>query len=224
MFSEISKTPVFKGFKTSEIIQLLNTTHYQIRSYEAENIIAYSGDKCENLYILLKGSVRGEIINYSEKTVIVSDIHAPDTFSEAFLFADNNNLIINIIASTKVKIMIIYKNDFLNLLNNNKKILINYLNITSNRFVIVTQKVRFLMIKTIKGKLANYILDLEKDNSDKSGFKLKKTHEQLANLFGVTRPAITRNIKKLQDEGFINIENKMVKILDRKRLIQLLEY
>ena len=53
MFAEISKTPVFKGFKTSEIIQLLNTTHYQIRSYEAESVRAYAGDKCDSLYLLL---------------------------------------------------------------------------------------------------------------------------------------------------------------------------
>jgi CRP-like cAMP-binding protein len=82
MFAEISKTPVFKGFKTSEIIQLLNATHYQIRSYEAESVIAYSGDKCDNLYLLLEVNIRGEMCNYNEKNIVVSKIHALDTFAD----------------------------------------------------------------------------------------------------------------------------------------------
>ncbi|MBE9511862.1 MAG: Crp/Fnr family transcriptional regulator, partial [Bacteroidetes bacterium] len=221
MFFEISKTPVFKGFKTSEILKLLSTTHYQIRSYEADSVIAYSGDKCENLYLLLDGSVRGEMCNYNGKNIVVSEIHAPDTFSEAFLFADNNKLLINIIANTDVKILVIYKEDLLRLLNENRKILDNFLNITSNRFVIVTEKVKLLMIKTIKGKLANYILNLEKENNGKPGFKLGKTHKQLAGLFGVTRPALTRNLLKLKNDGLLEIENKEIKITDRERLKQL---
>ncbi len=222
MFAEISKTPVFKGFKTSEIIQLLNTTHYQIRSYEAESVIAFSGEICDSLYLLLKGSIRGEMCNYNEKNIVVSEIHAPDTFAEAFLFADKNKLLINIIANTDTKILVIYKEDFLRLLNRNMKILDNYLNIISNRFVIVTEKIHFLMIKTIKGKLANYILNLGKENMGKTSFKLGKTHKELATLFGITRPALTRNLLKLKNDGLLEIKNKEIKIIEKEKLIQLL--
>ncbi len=222
MFSEISKIPVFKGFKTSEIIQLLSTTHYQIHSYEAESIIAYTNDKCENLYLLLEGSIRGEMYNYTGKNIVLNEVHAPDSFAEAFLFANNNKLLINIVANTEVKVLVIYKEDFLQLLNKNPKILYNYLNITSNRFVIVTEKIKFLMIRTIKGKLANYILDLEKKNKDKINFKLGKTHEELAALFGITRPALTRNLLKIKNDGLLEIKNKEIKIIDREKLIQLL--
>ncbi len=222
MFSEISKIPVFKGFKTSEIIQLLNTTRYQIREYEPESVIAHTGDNCNNLYLLISGSIRGEMNNYNDKSIVVSEIHAPDTFAEAFLFANKNKLLINIIATTHTKILIIYKNDLLQLLNKNIKILNNYLNITSNRFVIVTEKVKFLMIKTVKGKLANYILDLEKENKDKLSFSLGKTHEELAALFGITRPAFTRNLVKMKNEGLVEIKNKEIKILNREKLLKLL--
>ena len=223
MFSEISKISVFKGLKTSEIIQLLNTTHYQVRTYERDTIIAYTGDKCECFYLLLEGKIKGEMSNYYSKNIVVSEIHAPDTFAEAFLFADNNKLLINIIAASHVKVMIIKKNEFLKLLNKNSKILSNYLNATSNRFVIVSEKLKFLMFKTVKGKLANFILDLERENKNKISFKLGKTHEELAALFGITRPALTRNILKLKNEGLIEIKNKEIKILDREKLIQFLD-
>lgn len=222
MYSEISKIPIFKGFKHSEIIHLLSKIHYQIRSYEPENIIAYTNDRCENLYLLLEGSIRGEMFNYSGKNIVVSEIQAPDTFAEAFLFADKNKLLINIIANINTKVLVIYKDDFLKLLNENRRILDNYLNITSNRFVIVAEKVKFLMIKTVKGKLANYILDQEKENKSETSFKLGKTHKELAALFGITRPALTRNLLNLKNDGIIEINKKEITIIERKRLIEFL--
>ena len=149
MFSELAKISVFRDFKTSEIMQLLSTINYRIHSYEPESVIAYADDKCEDLYILLEGDIRGEMNNYNDKTIVVSEIHAPDTFAEAFLFADKNRLLINIIATTEVKILVISRNELLRLLNKNTKILNNYLKATSNRFVIVTEKLRFLMFKTV---------------------------------------------------------------------------
>ena len=222
MFTEIASTPVFKGFKTSEIIQLLNKVHHQIRTYEEGDIIAYCGDPCECLYLLLEGRVRGVMIDYNGKSIVVSEVHAPDTFAEGFLFADKHTLLLNIIANSHAKVMVIYQHDLLEILNSNRRILENYLSITSNRFVIITEKIRFLMLKTVKAKLANYILDLEKDNKGKVRFKLGKTHEELAAYFGITRPVLTRNLLQIKRDGLVDISHKEIIILDRERLLKLL--
>jgi len=163
------------------------------------------------------------MINYIGKNIVVSEIHAPDTFAEDFLFADKNKLLVSVIANTKTKILVIYKADLLKLLHSNQKFLENYLKITSNRFVVVTEKIKFLMIKTVKEKLANYILDLEKENIGKTSFRLGKTHEELAALFGIRRPVLTRNLLQLKNDSIIEIKNKEIKIIDKEKLIQFLE-
>ena len=222
MLSELAKTSIFKGLKTSEIIQLLSNVYYNVHTYEPESVIAFASDNCKDLFILLEGHVRGEMTSYNDKNIIVSEIHAPDTFAEGFLFADKNKLLVNIIALTKAKVLIISKNELLKLLNKNTQILNNYLNTTSNRFVIVSEKLKFLMFNTVRGKLAIYILDLEKEHTGKESFRLGKTHEELATLFAITRPALTRNLQSLKKNGLIEIKNKEIKIIDRERLMQLL--
>ena len=138
------------------------------------------------------------------------------------MFADENNLLVNIVTNTKTKILIIYKNDLLQLFKLNKKILENYLNITSNRFVLVTKKLKFLSLKNIKVKLANCILALERINEGKQYFLIDKTQEQLAEYFGVTRPSLARALGEMKDEGLIEIKRKEIKILDRNSLVQML--
>jgi len=57
MYTKISESPIFKGINLGEAAYILNLVHYQIKTYEPETIIAYSGDECINLYILIEGSV-----------------------------------------------------------------------------------------------------------------------------------------------------------------------
>ena len=222
MFSELANTSIFKGLKTSEIIQVLSGVHYNVHSYEPECTIAFASDRSENLFILLEGHVKGEMTSYNNKNIIVSEIHAPDTFAEGFLFADKNKLLVDIIAITRARVLIISKCELLKLLNKSTHILNNYLVATSNRFVIVSEKLKFLMFNTVRSKLAIYILDMEKESVGKESFRLGKTHEELATLFAITRPALTRNLLSLKKDGLIEIKNKEIKITDREKLIQLL--
>ena len=222
MYSKISSSSIFKGINSGEVVHILNQTHHQIKSFEPENIIAHSGDKCQNLYILIEGSIRGEIVDFNDKIIKIEDVYAPDTFTEAFLFATENNLLVDAIANTKVKVLIIYKEDLLKLFQTNKTILANYLNVVSDRFVTVTRKMKFLSLKTIKGKLANYFLLMLKKTNSKE-FKLPKTQEKLADYFGVTRPSLSRELNNMKKEKIISFNNKRIKILDMQKLKELLK-
>ena len=152
MYDIISRSAVFKNVSPSEIEQILSETHHQIKKYAEETIIAYSGSKCENFYVLIEGSVSGEVGNLKDKRIKIEDIQAPDSFAEAFLFASESNLLVNIVTNTPAKVLVIYKEDLLKLFQRNSQILENYLEIISNRFVLVTKKIKFLSLKTIKGK------------------------------------------------------------------------
>jgi len=222
MYSQISETPIFKGISFDEIARILENTHHQIKIYEPNAVIAFSGDECGSLFVLLEGIVRGETVDYNERIIKIEDIKAPDTFAEAFLFADQNNLLVNIVANTKSKILIIHKEDLLRLFQSNKKILENYLKIISNRFVLVTKKLKFLSLRTIKAKLASHFIELSKKSKNNTIF-LGKTQAELADYFGVTRPSLARTIKEMKDDGIIEVPGKMIKIINFNKLKKLIE-
>ena len=217
MYTKISESPIFKGINPGEIAHILNFIHHQIKSYQPEEMIAYSGDECNKLYVLIEGSIRGEVVDYSGKVIKIEDVVAPDTFAEAFLFADDNKLLVNIVANIDTKILIIYKNDLLKLFNSNTKILENYLKIVSNRFVTVTGKLKFLSLKTIKGKLAFYFMQISNKQKNKT-IILDKTQQQLADYFGITRPSLTRSIRELNNEGLIKASGKTIEILEMNEM------
>lgn len=221
MYEILTKSKLFKGLGTAEIIHIFNLIHHQVKTYEPEQLIAYSGCKCDKLFMLIEGSVRGEMIDDNGKTIKVEDVNAPDTFAEAFLFADNSELLVNIIANENAKILIFAKADFLKLLNRNQIILENYLNVLSNRFVTVTDRMKTLSLKKLEGKLANYFLQMQKLSKSKK-FKLQHTHQQLADYFGVARPSLSRTISKMIKEEIIIVDKKYVEIINRNALENML--
>jgi len=52
--------------------------------------------------------------------------------------------------------------------------------------------------------------------------ELKNTQQQLADLFGVTRPSLARVFGEMQKEGLIKITNKTVTLLNKKALNELM--
>ncbi|MCF8228655.1 MAG: Crp/Fnr family transcriptional regulator, partial [Bacteroidales bacterium] len=133
-----------------------------------------------------------------------------------------NNLQVDIIATTKVRVLRISKREMIELLNRHPRIMENYLRIISDRFVIITQKMKFLSLKTMRGKIAHYLLMREKRKQQNKQIRKHKTQEQLAEYFGVTRPSLTRELKIMEKEGLIYLQDKEIKILDKARLLDLM--
>ena len=100
-------------------------------------------------------------------------------------------------------------------------ILSNFVDNVSNRAQFLTNKIKFLSFTTIKGKIAQYYLDLSgKANSDL--IRSPHSQSQLAELFGVTRPSVGRAISDLNRAGIIKTEGKEVVLLNKSKLSELL--
>jgi len=108
---------------------------------------------------------------------------------------------------------------FLKLLMSNDKILINFLNMISNRSQFLSEKIKFLNFKTIKDKLAHYIL--QKAGKEGTDVTMDMTQNDLADFFGVARPSVARALGELEEEGYLQAERKNIRILDKEGLASL---
>jgi CRP-like cAMP-binding protein len=208
--------PIFRGITEKEIEYLLKKIHFQIKSFSKDEVVVVAGEPVLSLHIIMSGSVRGEMIDYSGKTIKIEDVEAPKPLATAFLFGQENKFPVTVTANNEAKIIVIPVSEFLKLLQLNTQILKNYLNSISSRAQFLSQKLHFLSFKTIKGKVAHFLLQQASDKFH--SVELKNTQQQLADLFGVTRPSLARVFGEMQKEGLIKITNKTVSLLDKKEL------
>jgi CRP-like cAMP-binding protein len=218
-YSSLSDSPLFRGLTTGEIEKILTEVSHRIRKFKTGSMIAQSGELVTSLMIVVEGIVKGEMVDFAGRVIKIEDIHAPGALASAFMFGNKNRFPVNVIAVTDTELLDINKSDFLILLMKNDKILVNFLDMISNRSQFLSEKIKFLNFKTIKGKMAQYILRLA--GEQRYEIKLDRTQNDLADFFGVARPSVGRALGEMEKEGYILVQGKGIKILNRKGLLDL---
>jgi CRP-like cAMP-binding protein len=218
-YSVLLKAPLFSGMTLAEIVPVISVTPYRVRKYKPGTMISHSGDPVNAFLMVIDGTVKGEMVDFSGRVIKIEDIPASGALASAFIFGSRNKFPVNVVAMTDTSLMIIEKADFVRFLKSNDKLLTNFLDMISNRSQFLTEKIKFLNFKTIRGKFAQYILQVA--GPDKSEIKLAMTQNEVSEYFGVARPSISRVIGEMEDEGIIITKGKLLKILDKKRLTEL---
>jgi CRP-like cAMP-binding protein len=218
-YSILLKAPLFRGMMLEEVESAISVTPYRIRRFKDGSMISQSGEPVNSFMMVIEGVVKGEMVDFSGRIIKIEDIPASGALASAFIFGSRNRFPVNVVAMTDTSLMIIEKADFVKFLKSNDKLLTNFLDMISNRSQFLSEKIKFLNFKTIRGKLAQYILQAA--GPDKSEIKLGMTQNDLAEYFGVARPSIARVIGELETEGIIITKGKTLKMLDKKRLTEL---
>ena len=208
---------LFRGMSSMEISSVLSGHLGRVKSFPRDVLISQAGEEVRFLHILLQGSVKGEMVDYTGKVIKIEDITPTRPLAPAFLFGKQNRYPVNITSGEDALLLSIPRDRFLIILQESEKVLVNFINIVSNRGQFLSNKIKFLSFTTIKGKFAQYLLDLSVQH-DSMSFTLPHSQSQLSELFGVARPSIGRAIGELKQEGIIRTEGKQVEILDQARL------
>jgi CRP/FNR family transcriptional regulator, dissimilatory nitrate respiration regulator len=218
-FGQLIKSPLFSGLNQAEIEKLITSVPYRIRKFNTGSLIAQSGEPVSSLLIVLTGTVKGEMEDEAGRVIKIEDVPAPGALAAAFIFGNKNRFPVNVIAMFECEILFIAKSDFLSLLMRESMLLVNFLNIISSRSQFLSEKIKFLNFRTIREKLAHFILQAA--NRDNSEIILEKSQNELADFFGVARPSVSRALGELNDLGVIKASGKRIRIIDRKGLIDL---
>lgn len=217
MRSTLKRCPLFRGLSNDRFDQISGLLSVGVHSFHAGSQVAFRGDAYEDLLIILSGYLNGEFRDYSGKVLKVETLHAPDTVASAVLFAPENVLPVDLVAVSDVDLISLSRRVVLTLFHKEEQILLNYLSDNGQKLTLLAEKLRFIQFSTIKEKIANYLLDLSKSQGTETP-ELRITKEKLAEVFGVTRPSLSRGFQQLCDAGVICQEGSLIRLLQRREL------
>ncbi len=218
----LSCIPLFASVDPKELIRIFSELKITETAFRKDELLAMQDEPCNRLIILLTGSVKGEMIDSSGKMIKVEDIYAPNPLAILFLFGQNNRFPVQATAREDVTALVISKQSILKMLSMNETLLKNYLDISATFAARLSQKLHFMSFRTIRQKLALYILNLSK-TTQKDIVELDRPKITLAEYFGVSRPSLERELTKMENDGLIIANKKKIEITDKKALIQLIE-
>lgn len=114
------------------------------------------------------------------------------------------------------KIILIDYNNILNFLEKGnhsyQSFLTNLLVIVTNKISEKNERIAILTQKSIRNKLLEYFKITSLKNNSRHIY-IPTTYSELAEYLAVDRSAMSRELKNLQNEGFIDIKNKKITLL-----------
>ena len=222
-YDVISRIPLFSSIEERELVRIFSELNISETNFRKDALLAMQNESCNRLIILLSGSVKGEMIDSSGRMVKVEDIFAPNPLAILFLFGQNNRFPVQIIARENVTALVIPKQSVIKMLSMNQTLLKNYLDVSAEFASILSRKLHFMSFRTIRQKLAVYIINLSKE-SQSDVIELDKTKSALAEYFGVSRPSLERELTKMQQDGLISTQKKKIEIKNKKELMRQCAY
>lgn len=181
----------------------------QIVNFEKDTPLFHEGDVCNGMLLVTTGSIK--VIKYSEEG------------KEALLYRVNpNNLCIlsvscligsNLynaegIAEERIEGIYLSQKDFLKLIDTNSEFRTFIFSNFAYRISDFIQKLDDIIFKTLKERLVDFIKLESAKNAEQL---IHKTHQEIAVELGSSREVISRLLKSLEKEQFVDLSRGNIK-------------
>ncbi len=216
----LMKCSLFKDIDKPMLSKVLTYTNYHCKDYSRNAVIAMEGDNCSALGIVLSGRIELQKAYASGKIVTLEQMTSGNMFGEAIVFTDNHQYPALIKALEKTEILYISQADIIRLCSEHPLFLKNFMELLSNRILMLNKRIKDLSFSTIRQKLANYLLEEYKHQHNLT-LKIPFSKQTLAEHMGIQRPSLSRELIKMREEGLLTFHRNTISILNLTSLEEL---
>lgn len=195
--------------------EFLKDVRFTIKHYGKGETIVSQDARYESLYILIRGEIVTEMADEKGDFMKVAHIKAPNPLATGFLFATNNRSPVSAICKEACTAVVIPKENIYFLMRKYETFMLAFLSYISNKVSSLSEKLRLVSLRTIRAKLAYYLL---RESAGRPSFRLNAPKEEIARLFNVSRPALVKVMMEMVAEGIIEVDRRNILIKDRAAL------
>ena len=197
------------------------------RYFKAKETIFSPGDPDEQLYFLLKGTVRLYKLYGDYKEATTALLKDGGVFGKLSLvegrwqdvFAE---------AVTDVRVAGVRKASLTEVIRRRPEFAIKLFSSFSERLRQSDEVIESLLEREVSRRLATLLLNLAERFGEESGevgggstvVDVRLTHQELASMVASTREAVSKVMSAFQREGFIEIENRRIVLVNKEALAE----
>ena len=211
----LRKTPLFASLTDVEM-QALATRTSRKRFQKDEQLFA-EGDPCSGLFLVATGKVRIFKLSASGREQILAVEGPGSSFAELPVF-DGGNYPAAASALEDTEVLFISRKDFQNFCREHPDVGLKVIAVVGSRLRRLVGIIEELSFTTVRQRLIALILRLEQASHTRSKegihVELTKSHQDLAAELGTVRELVSRNLGRLQAEGFLDVEGRKIVVKD----------
>jgi len=222
----LTSSPLFRGINPEDLGSMLECLRPRMQRYMPRDIVAVCGQPFQGIGIVASGRVAVVRETYSGNRIILDIINAGGIFGEMVAFSDGKVWPVTVIAQEAICMLFLPPDKILgncaNICSSHTTLIMNMLNIISNRALMLNKKIEHLAARSIRSKVSRYLMDIYRQNGD-STFTIPMKRHELADYLSMPRPSLSREMGLMRDAGIIEFEGSLIKIKQISLLEELVE-
>ncbi len=223
-----------KLLKEVDFFSSMNEEHLMLfaemadyKCYAKDEIILRENDKeFRSFFLIVKGQVKVSMLGIDGTEAILAILNKGEFFGEMSLI-DGEPRSASVKAVEKSELVVICRNDFLKELQDNFKLCMSVMVEMSRRIRKVDKKISNLALMSVYGRIATTIMDIIKKKGTQSiltdGTDVNITYnfpsqQQIADMSGTTREAVSEAISYLQGNGVVTLSDNVLYVFQKPLL------
>jgi CRP/FNR family transcriptional regulator len=213
--SILRKASLFESL-TDDEMQALAARATRRRFHKDEQLFA-EGDPCGGLYFVAAGKVRIFKLSPSGREQILAVEGPGSSFAELPVF-DGGNYPAAAAAVEDAEVLFVSRKDFQNFCREHPEVALKVIAVVGSRLRRLVGIIEELSFTTVRQRLIALLLRLAQASGVRSSqgirIELTKSHQDLAAELGTVRELVSRNLSRLEAEGFLDVEGRKIVVKD----------
>ncbi|MEQ1732924.1 MAG: response regulator [Bacteroidia bacterium] len=187
----------------------------KVKLYRKKELIYTEGNNPNYLYLLQKGKIKTFRAHEYGKELIISLLNEGEFFGYTTLL-DETPYNESAEALEDSSVVLIPKDDFYSLLNNNHGVMKRFVKLLSNEIQDKEEQLLKMAYSSVKKRVAEALLKLQlqyKKNA-KENVAISISREDLANIVGTATESLIRTLSDFKHENLIEVKGSNISIID----------
>ncbi|HTZ48655.1 MAG TPA: Crp/Fnr family transcriptional regulator [Verrucomicrobiae bacterium] len=215
----LRKAPLFAGLNDKEMAAL--RPRVSSKKYGRGEILFHEGDPCRGLFVVARGKVRIFKVSASGREQVLSIESPGASFAELPVF-DGGNYPASAAAFDDSEVLFISRKDFQDFCREHPEVALKVIAVVGGRLRRLVGIIEELSFSTVRQRLITLILRLAQASPARSSagvqVELSKSQQDLAAELGTVRELISRNLGRLQAEGYLTVDGRSIIVKDLEGL------
>ena len=213
--SVLRQTPLFANLTEAEMRSLL--ARVSSRQIGRGELLFSEGDPCSGLFLVARGKVRIFKLSPAGREQVLAVEGPGSSFAELPVF-DGGNYPASASAIDDTEVLFISRKDFQNFCREHPDVALKVIAVVGSRLRRLVGIIEDLSFSTVRQRLIGVILRMARAGGapSKAGIRveLTKSHQHLAAELGTVRELVSRNLSRLQAEGFLEVDGRKIVVRD----------
>jgi CRP/FNR family transcriptional regulator len=187
------------------------------KRFERGETLFSEGDACRGLFIVGRGKIRIFKVSASGREQILSMEGPGSSFAELPVF-DGGNYPASASASEESEVLFISRKDFQEFCREHPEVALKVIAVVGSRLRRLVGIIEDLSFTTVRQRLIGLIVRVAQASSTRTSdgvqVELNKTQQDLAAELGTVRELVSRNLGRLQAEGYLEMKGRSILVKD----------